>query len=205
MDPKHEDLEHGPGARGTGSTGREEPLTLLLHRMHAGERDAGEEVFHRIYDELRARAQRLSKDASSTLQATAVVHEAWLKLSGGAGSDWESREHFLGVAAKAMRSVLVDHARARRAAKRGGGARRLELDEALRSFESRSVDLLALDDALERLAGFDAELARIVELRFFAGLTIAETARLTGVSSATVERGWRTARSWLRAELGDER
>ena len=197
MDPKHE-----PGVPRTGSDGPDEPLTLLLQRMESGERDASEEVFRRVYDELRSRARRLSKDASSTLQATAVVHEAWLKLSGGVGSDWKSREHFVGVAAKAMRSVLVDHARARKAAKRGGGAQRLELDEAVRTFESRSVDLLALDDALRRLAELDPELARVVELRFFAGLTIAETARVMEVSTPTVERSWRTARTWLRADLG---
>jgi len=179
-----------------------EPVTLLLQRMGRGDRGAAEELFGILYDELRRRAAGImSGQAGQTLQPTAVVHEAWLKLGEG---DWESRGHFLGVAAKAMRSVLVDHARARRAEKRSGGGSRVGLDQVLLAYEERALDLVGLDEALGRLEAFDPELARLVELRFFGGLSIAETAEVLGRSTATIERSWRTARSFLRVELGDE-
>jgi RNA polymerase sigma factor (TIGR02999 family) len=133
-----------------------------------------------------------------TLQPTALVHEAWMRLTGGHFID---REHFAAVAAKAMRSVLVDHARRRGTLKRGGGRVRAELDGVLALFHERSPDLLALDDALRRLGENDPELARIVELRFFGGLSIEETARVLASSTASVTRGWRVARMWLVREL----
>ena len=185
---------------------RDEPFTELLQRMQDGDSEAGERVFSVVYSELRAQARRMMGGGEGdTLQPTAVVNEAWIKLAAGQGADWQSRDHFLGFAARAMRSILVDYARAKKAAKRGGRAERVELDEALRAYEERAIDLLALDEALERLSGADPVLARLVELRFFGGLTIAETARVLEVSTPTVERGWRAARSWLRSELdGDE-
>jgi len=129
-----------------------------------------------------------------TLQPTALVHEAWMRLTGGHFID---RGHFAAVAAKAMRSVLVDHARRRGTLKRGGGRVRAELDGVLALFNESSPDLLALDDALRRLGENDPELARIVELRFFGGLSIEETARVLASSTASVTRGWRVARMWL--------
>ena len=176
-------------------------MTQLLQKMADGDPSAGEELFSLVYSDLRSRAARLMQGPDAhTLQPTAVVNEAWMKLSGG-DSNWENRGHFLGVAAKAMRSVLVDHARAKRAQKRGGGAERIELDTAIEVFEERARDLVLLDEALDHLQTLDARLGKLVELRFFAGLTIPETAEALGVSTPTVERGWRTARSWLRAEM----
>ena len=139
-----------------------------------------------------------------TLQPTALVHEAFLRLvpEGGA-PQLEGRAHFLRVAARAMRRILVDHARARDADKRGGGRRPVALDDVLEAFAERDLDVLELSDAVEKLGAVDPELARLVELRFFAGLTIAETAAALGVSTPTVERHWRVARLWLARELGD--
>lgn len=180
-----------------------ETITRILQQMAAGEEAAEERLFSLLYNELRDRAGRMMRGAAgSTLQPTAVVHEAWLKLADG-GADWRNRAHFLRVAAKTMRSILIDHARAKGTGKRGGGER-LHLDEAVRMYEQRSIDLLALDDALENLAQHDPRLARLVELRFFGGLTIAETAEVLGVSTPTVERSWRSARSLLRTLLGDD-
>ena len=180
-----------------------DPLTILLNKMSQGDDRAGEQLFERLYADLRSRAGgMMSGRAENTLQPTAVVNEAWLKIAASPETDWNSRGHFLGVAAKAMRSVLVDHARAKRASKRGGSGERVPLDDALAMYEERAIDLLALDAALERLAESDAELARLVELRFFSGLTIPETAQVLKISTATVERSWRTARSLLRVELG---
>jgi RNA polymerase sigma factor (TIGR02999 family) len=180
-------------------------VTRLLHRLEDGELGAGDELYSLLYDELRRRASGLmGVAAGNTLQPTAVVHEAWLKIA-PAASGWNSRAHFLGVAAKAMRSVIVDHARAVRANKRGAGHARVPLDDAVALFASRVPDLLELDDLLARLATIDKDLARIVELRFFAGLSIDETARAMAISTATVERGWRAARAWLRVAIeGDD-
>jgi RNA polymerase sigma factor (TIGR02999 family) len=180
-----------------------EPVTVLLQRMSRGDVAAEEQLFAFLYGELRARARGIMGGGDGhTLQPTAVVHEAWLKLAGGE-TDWQGRSHFLAVAARAMRQVLVDHARAKRAEKRGGNVERVTLDEAVRVYEERAIDLVALDEALSRLADEDAELARLVELRFFGGLTIEETARVLDVSTPTVERWWRTARGRLRVDLDD--
>ncbi|HEX3232658.1 MAG TPA: ECF-type sigma factor, partial [Gemmatimonadales bacterium] len=137
-----------------------------------------------------------------TLQATALVHEAYLRLVGRTKIEWQSRAHFFGVAAKAMRSILVDHARARRRAKRGGGAARLTLSLAGDiAGRTPAVDVLELEEALERLAQLDPEKVRVVELRYFGGLSIEETAEVLEVSPATLKRQWTTARAWLRREL----
>lgn len=178
------------------------PATVLIQRAGAGDRAAAEELLRVVYGELRElAASALSRErAGHTLQPTALVHEAWLRLA-GPDAGWNGRGHFFGAAARAMRQVLVDHARARNAAKRGGGRAAVELDEALLAWESRALDLLALDEALAELARVDERAVRIVELRFFAGLEMDEVARALELSLPTVERGWRMARLWLRARL----
>ena len=180
-------------------------VTQLLQRMSAGDARAANDLMPLVYGELRAPAAGLLRDerARHTLQPTALVHEAYLRLAGAEASPaWEGHRHFLGVAAKAMRSVLVDHARRKPADKRGGGAERLPLEGIVAAFEERVPDLLALDEALDRLEAMDGELARLVELRFFGGLTIEETARALDASVPTVVRGWRVARLWLQREVG---
>ena len=177
-------------------------VTELLARLRRGDAGAAEALLPRVYDELRALARRAMADerAGHTLQATALVHEAWVRLAGGdAAAD---RSAFLRVAARAMRQVLIDHARRRGALKRGGGAANEGLDAVLVEVEAHSPDVLALESALERLGAVDASLAQLVELRFFAGLTIEETARVLETSHATVERRWAMARMYLRRELG---
>ncbi|MCB9882574.1 MAG: sigma-70 family RNA polymerase sigma factor [Planctomycetes bacterium] len=177
----------------------------LLGRAESGDRIAADQLYEVLYDDLRTRAHLIldRKAAGVTLQPTVLVHEAWLKLMRREETGWNDRAHFLRVAAKAMRSILVDHARSRKARKRGSDRTRVELEHVVELYEQRAHDLVSLDDALARLTAFDAELGRLVELRFFGGLTIEETARVLGVSASTVERGWRTARAWLKAELHD--
>ncbi len=179
-------------------------ITLLLERWSAGDQAAGNELFPLIYAELHRLAEGcLARHAGErVLQPTALVHEAFLKLVAPAERHYASRAHFLGMAAKAMRSVVVDQARARGAEKRGGGMRRLTLTEDALVVEEQAHHLLALDEALDRLAALDEQLARIVELRFFGQLTHDEIAEVLGVSSRTVERGWRTARAWLHDAIG---
>jgi RNA polymerase sigma factor (TIGR02999 family) len=172
----------------------------------AGDRAAGERLLPEVYAELRrcaARAMR-RESAEHTLQATALVHEAYLRLVDQRRVQWQNRAHFFGIAAQVMRRILVDHARARHAAKRGGGATQLTLGDgdAAAPAADGALDLLALHDALERLAGLDPEQARLVELRYFGGLSIEETAEALDVSPATVKREWALARAWLRRELG---
>ncbi|GLC26715.1 sigma-70 family RNA polymerase sigma factor [Roseisolibacter agri] len=159
--------------------------------------------FPLVYDELRrmAGAYLRAEADGHTLQPTALVHEAYLRLVGQRCVDWQNRAQVLGVAAEMMRRILVNHAVARRAAKRGGDAPRVALDEAVRVLEADDVDLVALDGALETLAAVDARASRVVELRFFGGLGIDETAEVLGVSPATVKRDWTVARAWLRREL----
>ena len=178
-------------------------LTQLLKRAETGDARAGGSLQEVLYKELRDYARKLVQNQRPdwTLQATALVHEAWLKLAKHGEATWEDRTHFLRVAAKVMRQVLVDHARARGAQKRQGNRKRVEFDDLLELYEERATDLVALNEALDRLASFDEQLARIVDLRFFAGLSIKETAEVIGVSHATVERAWHTARTWLKAEL----
>jgi len=179
-------------------------MTELLNRMSAGDADAGSQLLPLLYGELHALAEREMRQpaATPTLQPTALIHEAWMKLVGGAPTQFENRSHFASVAARAMRSVLVDHVRRRRAEKRGGDRVRVELDDVADLFVEQATDLIALDDSLERLSRMDEQLGRIVELRFFAGLSVEETARILGVSEPTIVRGWRVARMWLQRELG---
>jgi RNA polymerase sigma factor (TIGR02999 family) len=182
--------------------------TQLLQRASAGEQGASEQLFQLVYGELLRLAQCLMEDERTghTLQATALVHEAWLKLfQSESPAGWADRGQFLRAAGTAMRRVLVDHARTRGRAKRGGGAGRLLLDDALEQVEQTGgLDVIAVHEALERLTALDEQAANIVELRFFGGLSIAETAQALGMSTASVERGWRVARLWLARDLGLE-
>jgi len=179
-------------------------VTQLLARAQAGDREATNELFPLVYDELRQLADRyLSAEArGQTLQPTALVHEAYLRLVGPADTGWENRAHFFGAAARAIRRILIDRARARGRRKRGSGERPLPLEAA----ESAAVagpdlDVLALDEALQRLAVVDAQTAQVVELRFFGGLGVDEIAATLGVSPATVSREWAFARAWLHREM----
>ena len=178
-------------------------VTALLQRMAGGDERAAQELLPLVYEELHGIARRAMRDerGSHTLQPTALVHEAWLRLAEGGGVDFDGRGHFLGLAATAMRRVLVDHARSKKAQKRGGGAERLALEDAVELWERETLDLEALDLALTRLAEHDPELERIVELRFFGGLTLEETGRVLGLSVRQVHRAWTMARAWLRREL----
>ncbi|HVF77772.1 MAG TPA: sigma-70 family RNA polymerase sigma factor [Solirubrobacteraceae bacterium] len=181
-------------------------VTQLLLAWGAGDQSAGERLLPAVYAELRRQAARAMRRESSehTLQATALVHEAYLRLVDQRRVVWRNRAHFFGVAAQVMRRVLVDHARERHAAKRGGGQRQITLgdaDAAAAPAEEQGVDVIALHEALERLATLDPDQARLVELRYFGGLNIEETAEALDVSPATVKREWAIARAWLRREL----
>lgn len=180
--------------------------TLLLRAARAGDSSRAEvtpRLVELMYPELRALAARLIRRerGGHTLQPTAVVNEAFLRLVDQEGADWEDRAHFIGIAARVMRQILVDHARRRRAAKRGSGAERITLDEAMASTPDSAFDLLALDDVLTRFAAVDERRAKVVELRVFGGLTTKETAACLGVSTRTVEGDWAMARLWLAREL----
>ena len=187
------------------------PVTVLLDRARAGDDDAFARVVGQLYDELRAvaRGQRRRLGASDTVNTTAVVHEAYAKLAGReAPPEYADRAHFFRVAARAMRDVIVDHARAQSAAKRGGRARPLSLDATAVRATGRAptVDLdvvLSVHDAMERLAALDAEAARVAELRYFAGLTNEQAAEALALSVATVKRRWTMARAWLHRELSE--
>lgn len=159
-----------------------------------------------VYSELRKLAQHyLRRERSDhTLQSTALVHEAYLRLAGQSAPQWQNRAHFFGIAAHLMRQILVEHARSRGAAKRGGGATRITLDASLAIAQQNEVDVIVLDKALQDLTELDAQQGRIVELRFFGGLTIEDTSEVLGISPATVKREWVTARAWLfRAMTGE--
>lgn len=182
-------------------------LTALLECLHAGDPRAAGEVFDRVYDELRRMAAaQVRADAGSSFSPTELVHEAYLRLFTGEAPTFADRAYFFAAAATAMRRVRVDHARARGAVKRGGGQRRVELDSSLAAVPEPDLDILALDEALNKLAAKDPDRAKLVELRFFAGLTMPKVAELLGVSLATAERQWAYAKAWLLAELrtGDE-
>jgi RNA polymerase sigma-70 factor (ECF subfamily) len=165
-----------------------------------------DELFALIYGELRRIAAGLLRRErpEHTLQPTALVHEAYLKLVDQTRIRWQDRAHFLGIAARAMRQILVDHARGRAARKRGGGRQRVTLDEALVAKEGKDLELLSLDEAMTRLAGVDERAARVVELRIFGGLTVTEIAHVLGVSKRTVDGDWSVARMWLARELRPE-
>jgi RNA polymerase sigma factor (TIGR02999 family) len=178
-------------------------LTELLARAQSGDPKVTDELFPIVYEELRAIAARFlnGEGRPLTLQATALVHEAYLRLVGPAQTPWENRAHFFGAAARAIRRILTDAARHRGRAKRGGGLSRVPLDEALVVSPEPDVDLEGLDSALTQLAALDPQKARVVELRFFAGLTVEQTALALGVSPSTVARDWQFARVWLSHKL----
>jgi RNA polymerase sigma factor (TIGR02999 family) len=175
-----------------------QPVTELLERWAGGDEGALQSLVPLVYEELRRQArQYLRKERPDhTLQGTALVHEAYLRLCKQRPTQFANREHFFAISAQLMRQLLVEHARRHRAAKRGGG-HKLALDEELAPPNTESVDLVALDDALHELAQLDARQSHIVELRFFAGLSIAEIARVMHISPTTVKRDWATARAWL--------
>jgi RNA polymerase sigma factor (TIGR02999 family) len=179
-------------------------VTRLLEQASAGDAGARATLFDVLYRELRRLAESAmrAERANHTLQPTALVHEAFLRLSGNQGR-FESRAHFLGIAAGAMRRVLVDHARGRNAQKRGSGATLVtvsDLDDLPRR-AAEDIDLVVLDDALSRLTALDSRQGQIVELRFFGGLSVEETAAVVGVSERTIKREWQTSRAWLRREI----
>jgi RNA polymerase sigma factor (TIGR02999 family) len=179
-------------------------VTALLRRWNEGDRQALEILMPLVYKQLRGLAAHYLRAERSdhTLQPTALVHEAYLRLVDQEKVVWQNRAHFYGIAAQMMRRILVDHARRKKAAKRDAGAYRVELGPGVRDEEpDRDQELLALDQALIQLESLDPRQARIVELRFFGGLTVEETAEVAGISTATVKREFRTARAWLRVQL----
>jgi RNA polymerase sigma factor (TIGR02999 family) len=185
------------------SSGTPSEVTTLLLQMGEGKADAMDRLMPLVYDQLRAlaAAQMRHEDPAATLQPTALVHEAWLRLVDQRHVSWTGRAHFFGLAGQLMRRIIVDHARRRRAAKRGG-THPITLDDNMGLQENDQVDVLAVDEALARLATLSSRQARIVELRFFGGLTAEETAVVLDVSPVTVKRDWSVAKAWLRRELG---
>lgn len=202
-------ISRDPDPPGAPAPGRQESVARLLDDLRHGRREALDELFPLVYDELRelAHRQRAAWQGDDTLNTTALVHEAYLKLVDQRRATWESQAHFLATAARAIRHVLINYARDRRAQKRGGGWERVSLDEhylpagtdaAAPSWEDRVV---ALDEALQRLASRSERQSRIVECRFFGGMTVEQTAHAIGVSVPTVTRSWTVARAWLHREL----
>ncbi len=193
-----------------GSEQQEPPssdLTQILGDVNQGDRTALVRLLSLVYDELhKLAARQMDRERSDhTLQPTALVNEAYMRLLGGENMHWQNRAHFFGAAAEAMRRILVDHARARQALKRGGDQDRVPLDEADDVFERTAIggdEMIAIDEALKKLADFDAKKRRIVELRFFAGLTVEETAEILDISARTVKREWRFAKAWLYRQMG---
>ena len=183
-------------------------VTLLLRRLEdtaAPRTQLSEEIFALVYDELHrsARAMMARERANHTLQPTALVHEAYIRLVDGGGSGASDRAHFLGIAARCMRQILVDHARAHRAEKRGGDQQRVTLIEELVTDDGRELELLLLDDALAKFTALDPRAARVAEMRLFGGMTVEEIAAALDVSKRTVDGDWSTARRWLSRELSD--
>lgn len=178
-------------------------VTQLLIDWRGGDQAALDRLMVLVYDELHALARRYMKQerGEHTLQTTALVNETYLKLVGGQSPDWQNRAHFFGVAAQVMRHLLVDHARSKRSARRGGSTLRITLDEDIAAAPGESVDLLALDEVLDRLDAIDERKRRIVELRYFSGLSVEETADVLGLSVITIKREWLKAKAWLYREL----
>lgn len=183
-------------------------MTRILQAAHQGEPGAAEELLTLVYEELRGMArQKMALEAPGhTLQPTALVNEAWLRLGGGQQPAWKNRAHFFTAAAEAMRRILIDSARKRNAARRGGGFQAIELNEdELPAPTGDDGQLLAVHEALDALAAEDASLADLVKLRYFAGMTMAETAEALGIPLRTAERDWKYAKAWLRRKINDAR
>lgn len=178
-------------------------ITKLLVDWRNGDQEALDQLMPLVYEELRRMANHYMRNERKghTLQTSALVNEAYLRLVDHENIDWQNRSHFFGLAAQAMRRILVDHARSRNYQKRGGNAERVSLDEAANFAEERATELIALDEALQELAKLDPRKSRIVEMRYFGGLTGEETAEALGISTATVARDWETAKAWLLREL----
>jgi RNA polymerase sigma factor (TIGR02999 family) len=182
-------------------------VTILLRAWGGGDKQALDRLTPLVYHELHQIAGRLmaGQRPNHTLQATALVNEAYVRLVDAREARWQDRAHFFALCARAMRQILIDHARARASEKRGGGQVALELDEALAAAPAREINLLELDDALNRLATLDPRKSQVVELRFFGGLNLEETAEALKVSTKTVQRDWDLARAWLFGELSRDR
>lgn len=183
---------------------RERPdVTTLLLRVKVGDRSAESDLMPLIYDELRAIARNHMRHErqNHTLQATVLVHEAFLQLAGDSHVEWQNRAHFFALASRAMRRILIDYARTANAEKRPGAHEQVELESALIFTEERKVDVLALNEALERLATWDPRQSQVVEMKFFAGLSFEEIAEVLNISDRTAKRDWMMARAWLHAEL----
>jgi RNA polymerase sigma-70 factor, ECF subfamily len=178
-------------------------VTILLAELTKGNKEAASELIPMVYDELRRLAEGYMRRerGNHTLQATALVHEAYLKLVEQRSVDWRSRAHFFGIAAQVMRRILVDHARGHLRGKRGAGLQEVPLDDALVFAPEQSLELVKLDEALERLTKLDPRQGKIVELRFFGGLTVEQTADLLEISPKTVKRDWSIAKAWLHCEV----
>lgn len=179
-------------------------ITQLLFNLNAGEEGAEEALLSLLYTELcgLARSYMRNERADHTLQSTALVHEAYIRLTKGEELNWRDKAHFMSAAAKTMRRVLIDHSRKKNTDKRGKDFKFAPLDRAAELMEASCFDLVALDSALTRLSEIDPQLAKVVELRFFGGLTIKETARVLDISPTTVKTEWITAKAWLRQDLG---
>lgn len=179
-------------------------ITLLLEDCASGNKNAVNELLPIVYNELRRISSKYLHDEyrNHTLQTTELVHEAYIKLVGGQEINWQNRAHFFGIAANSMRQILVDYARKRNSLKRGEGKTHVSLDDAEEMFFNTEEDIIALDEALKKLEAFDQELSKVVELRFFAGLNVDETAKVKNCSASTVKREWSLAKSWLFREMG---
>jgi RNA polymerase sigma factor (TIGR02999 family) len=180
-----------------------ENITELLVGYSRGDKDALDKLMPIVYDELRRQAASYLRreQAGHTLQTTALIHEAYVRLVDQRNVQWQNRAHFFGIAAQMMRRILVDHARTKMGAKRGGSGVKVSLADATVSVKEQDLDVVALDEALTRLAEIDEQQSRVVELRFFSGLTVEETAEVKGISAATVKRDWSMAKAWLHREL----
>jgi RNA polymerase sigma factor (TIGR02999 family) len=179
-------------------------VTKLLADLQAGKQGAEEALMPLLYDELRALARHYmrAERPGHTLQTTALVHEAYMRLGGDKDATWESKAHYMRVAARAMRRILIDHARRKRSEKKGGKRGREPLDKALEIMEESSFDLIGVDEALDQLAAVDQQMAQVVEFRFFGGLTVEETSKIMQISESTVKHEWMMAKAWLKQQLG---
>jgi len=182
-------------------------VTRILDRVHQGDSTAAEELLPLVYDELRKlAAHKMARELpGQTLQPTALVHEAWLRLVDGQAARWDGRAHFFAAAAEAMRRILIENARRKRAQRHGGGLARLDIDQVDVAAPAKDEELFAVSEALEKFAAFDKQKAELVKLRYFVALTIEEAAEILGISTATAERWWAYSRAWLYRETQSQR
>lgn len=201
--PRSADAEAGAYSSRRTMSGTDTDITRLLHAAASGQRGDLDGLMMAIYEDMRrlAMSHMRSERNDHTLQPTAVVHEAYVKLIDQRRTDWQDRLHFFAVASRIIRRILIDHARARQADKRGGGGTRLRIDDYDPAAPAQDIDMLALDEALKELAEIDEQQARIVELRFFGGCTVPEIAELLKIGNRTVDRDWQAARTWLFVRL----